>query len=641
MPRDQELFLLNQHTGWQAASLEGLSIDLCSGDLRLAPAPGSVPPLNDPAGTLGGLIPPVGTAVDCEGRTYVLDRTRLRIRKFDDCASEFKNMPCLGGEGCQPRQFRDPRSIAISCFNDLYVVDTGNRRIQVFALCNLALRDIWGPCLRVSPGATASERLSAPWNPVDIAIAGPNIFVADSDAGSVYLLDCDGRLVRTFGGFTKPVRIAVDLESNLYVVEEGNPKVTVLDKEGKVIGKFKTPEEVPGTFCPRSDEPQQQPATQFVLSGVYRSAALDSRIYQCVWNRVLLSADIPAGCRIRVDTLTAEDQKEDVEVVNLPEQRWARGQINVQTGNGEWDCLIQSPPARYLWLRLTLEGEGSATASIHQIRIYYPRNSSLQFLPGVFQQDPLGAAFLDEFLSILDSFWDGIGDRLTDIASLFDPLATPPEFLNWLSSWIGIALDPCLPLARKRNLLKNAYRLFELRGTPAGLREYIRLYTGSEPTILEHFRLRRWFGAGNSRVGSTELFGSDIVNRLQLGEHSQLGNFQLIDFDDPLRDPFFATAHRFSVFVPAAADAAEVDRARLQRLVELAKPAYTEGTVHLLRPRFRVGLQAFIGVDTVIGEYPPAAVVGESALGCEAVARPGPCCQPASGLRIGATALMN
>jgi phage tail-like protein len=258
-------------------------------------------------------------------------------------------------------------------------------------------------------------------------------------------------------------------------------------------------------------------------------------------------------------------------------------------------------------------------------------------LPAVYSEDPAGQQFLDQFLSIFDHFWEGFDRLLTNIASWFDPAAAQePDFLGWLASWMGLALDRHWPADKRRRLLENAYRLYALRGTPEGLRLHLRLYAGSAPGILEHFKLRRLLLLGSSRLAaSSALFGADLINRIQLDEHAQVGETQIIDTSDALRDPFWATAHLFSIFV-AMPGAGALERQTVERIVEMAKPAHTEAKVYVTDPRFRVGVQSFIGVDTVIGRYPEGVFEGQGKLGVDTVLNAGAeKCPPR--MRIGKT----
>src|SRR6185312_6946671 len=264
------------------------------------------------------------------------------------------------------------------------------------------------------------------------------------------------------------------------------------------------------------------------------------------------------------------------------------------------DCLVQSPPGRYLWLRLRLAG-GSGTPVVRTAKVYYPRASSLRFLPAVYGEDPQARDFTGRFLSIFDTVRDSISERIDGIAAYFDPCAVPADALQWLASWLGLVLDSRLPIERRRELVSCAHELFRRRGTPKGLRMYLTLYTGVTPLVLEHFKLRRWLFVGDGTLGDqSAVYGNAIVRRLQLGDYSRIGDFQLDDTGDPLHDPFGVYAHRFTVFVPGTCARDDGALAAIRQVVELARPAHTEAAIAVVEPRFRIGLQSFLGLDTVV-----------------------------------------
>jgi hypothetical protein len=177
-----------------------------------------------------------------------------------------------------------------------------------------------------------------------------------------------------------------------------------------------------------------------------------------------------------------------------------------------------------------------------------------------------------------------------------------------------MALDEQLPLGRRRRLVRDATALYRLRGTLEGVRRFVSLFCGVEVKVLEHYRLRRWAIAGRGRLGdATQLFGPEIVRRLQLDEFSEIGSFRLIDTDDPFRDPFHVYAHKFSLFLLACEEERLMARAR--RVADLAKPAHTEVDVTAVEPRLRVGSQSTVGLDTVIGAVPPPGRTGQARLG--------------------------
>lgn len=713
-------YLMNGIAGWRTAA--SANVGFADGVLTLQPLPGSMRPLVDAAGDFGGLESAIGVAVDSQNDVYILDAGACAVKRFDRCAQKFVKLHCVGGCGCEPRQMNNARGLAITGCDNLYLADTGNHRVQVFSLHDLALRAIWGP---VEAKATATgyaltpalPKVAAPqkgcaaklewpaatWMPWDVA-AGPGdtICVSDYANGLIHFFDAAGCWRFASDGsapghpaLKKPTRIAVDKTGRVYVIQENQTDVVVLDQDGTFHGTVTKPDEIAGDFKPvaagvdvngnlclsecltrkiyfyqpmgegswrpcdccgsaqafaeslvfdRTGKPlfadgahsvcQMEPAASYAKSGTYLAGPLDSKTYQCVWHRVLLNGMVPLGAAVRVDTFTSEAAKTTAEVQSLPASRWATGLTDTDTSLCEWDCMILSPPGRYLWLRLTLTGDGAESASIEQVRVYYPRNSSLRFLPPVYGADAVSADFLGRFLSIFDTLYGKVSERVTDIARYFDPMSTPAnpknvggtDFLSYLGSWIGMTLASDWSIHRRRELVRNAYRLYALRGTPAGMLLAIELYCGVKPTILEMFRLRRWLILNESTLGNcSQLFGAEVMNRLQVGVNSSVGCFQLVDWGDPNLDFFNEYANQFLVIVPRWAGASEGDMQNLEQIVQMTQPAHTVATIQWAAPRFRIGLQSFVGVDTIVGRYPLGVVEGQGALGYDTVLGvPGP-----------------
>jgi phage tail-like protein len=371
---------------------------------------------------------------------------------------------------------------------------------------------------------------------------------------------------------------------------------------------------------------------------------------------VILRGEIPAGARVVVSTYTAEALLTEDQVQALTGE-WDTNQMASETAGGEWDCLVRSGGGRFLWLKLELRGNTKLTPQIDSIEIEFPRISLRRYLPAVFGEEPVSADLTDRFLALFDTTLRSIESKLDTQAHYYDPLSAPAErdaksgadFLSWLASWIGLTLDRHWPEQKRRRFLKEAGRLFDLRGTPAGLRRELLLFLEMEkkdccvsdqprgrcappplncappkqpgsawqppPLILEHFKLRRWLFLGAGRVGDqAELWGKRIVNRSQLGDGAQIGHTQLITSQDPLRDPFHVYAHRFTVFVPACYGATELKRRSLENLLKNGRPATTQSYVEYVGPRFRIGFQSAIGLDSVIARYPEGVTLNQTPL---------------------------
>ncbi len=674
----QPFLLLDSRTDWSPAAVDGVAV----GDaLTLAPVPGSGRPLVDAAGSFGGFALPTGVAVDGDGAIYVLDGADAVVKRFDPCQTVFETLPCLGGDGAQPRQLHQPRGLGISPRGDLVIADTGNARVQVFALKGLVLRAVWG-----SPEAQ-------PWAPTDVAV-GPDgrIYVSDPAGDAVHVFAADGSVLGAWVTGGPATDIALDGAGRLYVVRAGASDVLVLDaRDGTEIGFLTAPPELAGRFCPLlvAADPDGTlhiadptgaiyrcgggeiracaklavtptglafdregnlivadgaggvslvaPSLRYEPAGVYITAALDSLIDRAPWDAVALAGEIPAGTSVSFESYTAQDEPAPGELAALPDSAWIGGATATDLAAGEdWRGLVLAPPGRYLAVRLRFAGDGTSTPSLTAVRAFFPRSSSIGRLPALYREDPLSADFLDRFLSIFDATWSEITAMIDHIPEYLDPATTPADpgrdFLSWLATWLGITFERGWSIERRRALLACAHTLFALRGTVEGIRLQIRLCAGVDAHVLEHFKLRRLLFVNESRLGvDSELWGPSIVGRLEVGEYASIGSFALRDDDDPLHDPFGYYANQFTVFVPARPD---VDVSEIERVLAHAAPAHALGSVVAVAPRMQVGTHSFIGLDTAIAAYPAGFIEGAGTLGQDTVLGPS-CATVAPTLSVG------
>jgi phage tail-like protein len=604
-------FRLDARATWrdEPSLAGGISVD---GVVRLLADTDAPLPLADPYGTFGGLADPSGAAADRDGRAYRVDTKGCQVLRYGACSEDaWAPLPCSGGRGPGIRQLDDPHGAAVNPAGDLVVADTGNKRLVVFAPDGVAVRRVIG-----APDGYPQ------WTPWDVAVgAGGRLLVSDRTGDLVHVLTCQGDPLAAWGSVSSPTALAVDRECRVYVVQAGNPAVQVLGTDGTPIGSYATTAGLVDRFLPAAfvvgpdgtvhlAGEGAAPLPRYAGAGTFVTTSLDSGLHRCRWHRVRLEASVAAGTSVTVQTLTSEVPLSAPEIDSLPAARWHGGQVHGVVGEAPWDCLLLAPPGRYLWLRLTLGGSGASTPEVRGIVVEYPRITSARFLPAVFREAPASADFTERFVSLLDAVRSTVEDQVAGFAALLDPYACPDgtdggkDFLGWLASWLGLAGDLRLLPARRRRLVAEAHRLYRLRGTPAGIVAQLEICLGVPVRLLEDFSLRRWMVLGTGRLGDrADLWGADVVPRLQLDANRELGAVQLVGATDPLRDPFHAYAHRFRVYLTAADT--EETRRLAERVVELAKPAHTDCRVIFAQPRMRVGVQAFIGVDSVVGAYPP------------------------------------
>ena len=373
--------------------------------------------------------------------------------------------------------------------------------------------------------------------------------------------------------------------------------------------------------------------TPYLTHGTWISERLDSDIARCQWHRIELDlAALPVGTLVEIGTFASDEPLSDQDIGARPAAWWNAGApfyggarpaaSEAKTGATREDVLVQSRPGRYLWLKVELHGDGRATPVVSRLRVHYPRESYLRYLPAVFSEDEESRWFLERFLAIFQTEWDQLEQRIAETAIYLDPAAAPGgPFLDYLASWLAVPLERAWDDAQKRRLLKAAPRLTPRRGTIDGVRDVLRVYleniTGRElarfadlPMIVEGYRERDHLTLNEesrAELGATaSLWGPAVVGRLQLGVHARAGEARLLSTGDPERDLFHRYAHRFSVFVPATWVRTARDERMVRRALDAEKPAHTLYDLCLIESRFQVGLQSTLGLDTIVGDYPVA-----------------------------------
>ncbi len=661
-PHDPLRMALGGAQGWTAAlKADGVTLETNGGALTLAPAPGTMRMLSESSGSLGGLVPPSNVAIDCEGFVWLLGHTSGRLLRFDPCACAFAAIPCTLGKGKGPRELVTPGGIAIAEAT-IFVCDADSPgRLLVFDRRSFALRAIWSP----PPGATPN-----PWTPRAVAVAGGTVYVADPANGAIHRFARWGGWQGIWSGLGAVSAVVLDNCGRLFAVVPDADRIVALSRTGGPVGLYRTPAELAHAFSPAPFPVTREgvidlsaicpdlagkgfdadgtlvdlpppPSPLYASSGSWITPALDSRIAKCVWHAITADSALAGGQSIRFSTYTAEVPLPDGEVALLPASAWTP----VPPAPPREDALILSPAGRYLWLRIAMAGSGDATPWLCGAVIEYPRISLRRYLPAAFGPDPQSADFTDRLLAIFDRGFRQIETGIDERARLFDADSAPAlpgrDVLGWIAGWLGIALERGWPEATRRAMVKSAGKLFACRGTPHGLREAIYLWLDwnrpkviprkpdcgarcAPPSrapqmprlVLEHWKLRRWLWLGKGRLGSDAvLWGETILRRSQLGSTAQTGATRLDVTGNPLTDPFAVAANRFSLFVPARAVATAQLRAQLDRIVAEHRPAGALPIIVPVHPRMRIGVQASIGFDTVVGCWPSGITLDVAELG--------------------------
>jgi phage tail-like protein len=258
---------------------------------------------------------------------------------------------------------------------------------------------------------------------------------------------------------------------------------------------------------------------------------IDSRIAGCVWHRLYAEAAVPSLGAIDIEAvatdspavpaLPGEDGAPDWAPhriaqgrspdapPDLPHGSWCTEASEVpfappllacasKPGSaGLFTLLLQHSgrkvrrlTGRYLWLRVTLSGDGQGSPELAALRVYANRFSYRdRYLPA-FYREPLGGPdaraagpatphdFMDRMLGLFEGVLTQTEGKIAASWLLTDPSAAPPEALPWIGSWIGIGSEEGESPARLRQTLLAAPHTAALNGTLGGLLAALELATG-------------------------------------------------------------------------------------------------------------------------------------------------------------------
>jgi phage tail-like protein len=451
---------------------------------------------------------------------------------------------------------------------------------------------------------------------ITTGIPGQVLRLASADHGGVWVLSSDGGALSLWAG---PARHGPFTPATVSALAAAVPR-TALSGESDAgfclagVG----PDGLPSCFTWAGDPMPAEERTGQPLApqGILLTGALDSGIPRCRWHRVRVDADLPQGTALSVQVVTTEQTPSTPAAAAPPPAPADLSTADWQTAPPDaTDFLIEQPPGQYLYLRLTLSGDGTASPVIRQVRLDFPRVTSADLLPAVYRHDPVAEDFIERFLSLFDASLSGLDRVVERYPALLDVQGVPDPVLPWLASLLGLGFEPGWDAKTRRALLGAGPQLIRDRGTPAGLQQVIRTVFGVSPVIEELFRDRAWATVrGTTPLGAGRLFGRSAA-RFRLGT-SALSRAPVRGFGNPDDDAITQHAYRFRVLIPPGPPAAPVDQAALRRLITQQAPAHTIGQIRTGRRGFVVGPGCLVGIDTALeAPEPPVLSAPAGALG--------------------------
>jgi phage tail-like protein len=632
---------LGGSSDWSTAAASA-SVTVTADGIALRALPEGPMGLGAPDGTLGGLVLPSWLAVDDRGAAYRID-TDGAVSHLDCLSKTFVRLPGELGfdRGGRTELAVHRRGLALVEKGSLNVFDVGSlARVGVLdgatigeaTVCSVASRragllalDTAGRLWRPAPtgwSAVPIQVTASEWRRVLVDRTGAPfvLVVTDEGLGLVELAEDGSRVADV------PVRDPREVAARFGPCPERDASGRFrLHPLSDPVGRDDDP--------PREDHDPRTAVATYEVSGSWTSGPIDSGIYRCRWHRIELDlGELPAGTTVLASTASAEEPGTGPPASFTPAVV-IRGPLllgdekALPVGDG-----LLAQEGRYVWVRLDLTSGGQATPLVERLRLHYPRVSALEDLPAVFSADAESRELLERMLAVFQTTWDGLDAAIDDLPRYLDPTTVPEgrtrdRALARLAAWLDVRIEGDWDADHLRRVLAAEGTIAKRRGTLAGLRQAVAValaglpgvpretdpsLSGAPaeraldlPAVVEGFTQRERLVLGSPRTAGlarpAPLAAESEEGRLRLGEN-RLGEARAMAGPGGAEAELLARyAHRFSVSVPAAWVKSEAAEQMLRRAIDAERPAHVAYDLCLVEPRLRVGVQAAVGVDTLIG----------------------------------------
>jgi phage tail-like protein len=379
----------------------------------------------------------------------------------------------------------------------------------------------------------------------------------------------------------------------------------------------------------------------FLQAGTLRGGPFVTRARPYEWQRLRVDAGpLDSASHLQIFTYTSstadpppEPSADGVFDLNV----WQASPVDetdvLILGPSVRQVLTEGPPADptadqdpgplaelFVWVGGVLHSDGTHSPALRQMRLDFAPPAYLDYLPAVYREGARRPLLLGLVLSLLGSELDRFDSVLSGLSQLFDPAAAPPEWLAWLAGWLDFQPSSRWSTTELRSRLAQAMDLYAWRGTAEGLRRYLDVFAGVQARIDEPATSVGLFRLDDVvSLGVTTQLAPEHEQGAVLDSTATFGQSSLLDPADIGAPLFTDVVHRFSVQVYASDVSGPATLDTISRIVDREKPAHTVSHVCVIGPTMRVGAQARIGIDSIVGGLSAAMRLGNGGLGVDSI----------------------
>lgn len=664
---------LNHDDLWRGFSWEGLVLG-ADGALRLFPVPRLEGPLPPDLAMLPPQPSPAGISVDRNGTIYFSDPASSRILRIDACTGETGRVPCLGGKGSGPQQFDGPTALLIPANRHvLYVADTGNGRVQLVDLDTMQLLNILtgfetpsslaedeagdfyvadSAARRVDQFTPWGDRNGSFWEsvsqsgwivaPIAVASDGGLVYILDAQTHGISIFDTAGNPLEQFDTSIEGTAVLTVIDGTIYAADPARGRLTAFSRNQQ--GKYVRTGDAAGYEGPIAALASDGRGGLLVLpgagipplglrlnascavSGMLWSGAIQLDDQKHFWNRVHSTVALSPGAHIQFFFHTGSPAPPPPP----PDASGAFPSPWRAIGTDIADFFVGGEETQSLFVGALFTNDDHSTPVLSQVRVEFDQESYLPHLPAIYRERSCDD-FLLRYLTLFESFFGEVESQIDRLPALLDPYAAPAEALPWLAGFLALTLPETWDEERQREAIATAYERYARRGTASGLRDTLRAEAGVRAVIEEPIQdmgwwvlpaastsckpgAAEWEDTAHSALGFTTMLISAEPQGAVAGLTATLDRSQLLAREEYGIPLFDSVAHRFTVRVyPDEVDCpSKIEQ--IAGIIEREKPAHTLYELCVITPGLRIGYQARLGIDTLMGGGPVPSRLGEAEL---------------------------
>ncbi len=208
-----------------------------------------------PGTALGQLDSPTGIALSNDGQIiYIVDSGNQRIQRFERDGTFIGSWSAEDdqriGLGLFDPANQGASDIVVGPGDLLHVADTWNHRVMILDADGQLVREL-GRSGDITDTNNSVDPTVSPglfYGPRSVAVTDDEIFVTDTGNERVQVFASDGTFLRAFGGYgtepgklIEPVGIAIGPDGNVYVADTGNSRISVFGPDGTPVTQIAVP----------------------------------------------------------------------------------------------------------------------------------------------------------------------------------------------------------------------------------------------------------------------------------------------------------------------------------------------------------------------------------------------------------------